>query len=97
VPALCDLDAVTRLTFWSRGEQGGEVVEFKVGGADMSPFPGRSTGKITLDTPWVQYEIDLTDADLTNATGLFVWIAVDMDNPDGAVFYLDDIQFEGVK
>jgi hypothetical protein len=35
--------------------------------------------------------------DLTKVVGLFLWVAADIDNPDGAVFYLDSIQFEGVK
>jgi hypothetical protein len=92
-----NLSAVSRLTFWARGDQGGEVIEFEIGGVDVLPMPGRSLGKVTLESTWKQYEIDLEDMDLTNAIGLFCWIATDVDNPQGAVFYLDDIQFEGVK
>ena len=91
------LRAVNRLTFWARGERGGEVVEFRVGAVDVLPSPGRSLGKVTLTSTWEQYEIDLANVDLTNAIGLFAWIATDMHNPQGAVFYLDDIQFEGEK
>jgi tetratricopeptide (TPR) repeat protein len=86
---------VDRLTFWARGDRGGEVIEFKIGGADMSPSPGRSLGKVTLESTWEQYEINVEDLDMTNAIGLFVWVATDADNPQGAIFYLDDIQFEG--
>jgi len=88
---------IYRLTFWARGERGGEVVEFKIGGTDVSPKPGRSTGKVSLESDWKPYEIDLEGLDLTNAIGLFLWIATDMDNPEGATFYLDSVQFEGVK
>jgi len=89
--------AVDSLTFWARGERGGEVVEFKIGGADIPPMPASSTGKVTLTSDWQPYRIGLAGKDLTNATGLFLWVATDQDNLDGAVFYLDDIQFEGTR
>lgn len=88
---------IKQLTFWARGEQGNEVIEFKVGNVDVLPQPGYSTGKISLTPHWEQYKIDLRQADLTNAIGMFSWIAADLDNPGSAVFYLDDIQFEGLK
>jgi len=93
----CGFSTIYRLTFWARGEREGEVVEFKIGGTDVSPKPGRSTGKVSLESDWKQYEIDLEGLDLTNAIGLFLWVATDMDNPEGATFYLDSVQFEGVK
>jgi hypothetical protein len=34
---------------------------------------------------------------LTNAVALFIWTATDIDNREGAVFYLDDVKFEGEK
>jgi hypothetical protein len=92
-----NFSAVDSLTFWARGEQGGEVIEFKIGGADVPPMPGRSTGRVSLTSEWQLYSIDLIGKDLTNAAGLFCWIATDANNPDGAVFYLDDIQFEGTR
>lgn len=88
---------VHRLAFWARGDQGGEVIEFKIGGTDISPKPGRSLGKVSLKSSWEQYQIDLEGVDLTNAVGLFLWSATDIDNPEGAVFYLDDVRFEGMK
>jgi hypothetical protein len=97
IPWAGNLGSVDRLTFWTKGEKGGEVIEFKIGSVDMPPSPGRSLGKITLTSDWVQQTIDLSGMDLKNAIGLFMWIAADMDNPQGAVFYLDDIQFEGKK
>jgi hypothetical protein len=92
-----NLSTVDRLTFWARGDQGDEAIEFKVGAGDILPIPGRSLGKVSLTPAWEQYEIDLEDVDMTDAIGLFAWIAADLDNPEGAVFYLDDIQFEGTK
>jgi hypothetical protein len=97
VPEAGVLRTVDRLTFWARGDQGGEVIEFKIGAVDVPPTPGRSLGKVTLEPTWKQYAIDLKGADLTHAIGLFAWIAADSDNPQGAAFYLEDIQFEGAK
>ena len=85
---------VNRLTFWARGDKGGEIIEFKIGGGDALPKSVRSR-KATLESDWRQYEIDLTGLDLTNASGLFIWAAADQENPRGAVFYLDSILFEG--
>jgi exo-beta-1,3-glucanase (GH17 family) len=87
---------VNYLTFWARGNQGGEIVTFGIGGADALPIPG-SPFWATLTNTWQRYEIDLEGLDLTNASVLFYWLAKDIDNPQGAVFYLDDIQFEGER
>lgn len=92
-----NVTTVEEVIFRARGEQGGEVIEFRVGSADVAPMPGRSTGKVTLAREWQQYALDLENVDLTNAVGLFFWVAADIDNPEGAVFYLDSIQFEGVR
>ena len=86
--------AIDRLTFWARGDKGGEIIEFKIGGGAALPKSARSR-KATLESDWRQYEIDLTGLDLTNASGLFIWAAADQENPRGAVFYLDSILFEG--
>ncbi|MGH9762804.1 MAG: hypothetical protein ACREDR_40105, partial [Blastocatellia bacterium] len=92
-----NLTEVKRLSFWARGGHGGEKIEFKVGASDIKPRPGRSLGKVTLGSKWEQHEIDLQGVDMTDAIGLFIWTASDLDNPNGAVFYLDDIKFEGVR
>jgi hypothetical protein len=84
-----------KLSLWARGQRGGEVVSFKVGSHDLLPTPACSAGRLRLETDWKRYEIDLTTADLTRMVGLFAWTAADVDNPDGATFYLQDIQFEG--
>jgi hypothetical protein len=89
--------AVSRLSFTARGEKGGEVVEFKVGSDDLSPKPGKSSGKVRLTPEWKPYGVDLKGLDFNNAVALFAWTAADQSNPQGVVFYLDDIRIEGVK
>jgi len=92
-----NFSAVERFTFWARGERGEETIEFKIGSPDVAPIPGRSTGRVSLKPTWERYQIDLQDIDMSKVIGLFLWTATDQDNPNGAVFYLDDIRFEGVK
>src|SRR5439155_27019635 len=57
-PGGKDLTGAHQLTFWARGESGGEKVEFKFGvlGPDKK-FPDSSSGEITvtLTKEWKQY------------------------------------------
>lgn len=92
-----DLTGAKKLTFWARGEKGGEVVtEFKVGGinGEHSDTVSASIGPVTLTNEWKEYTIDLKDEDLSLVIGGFSFIVGGMENPEGATFYLDDIAFE---
>lgn len=91
------LRTVERLSFQARGERGGETILFQVGADDMSPMPKIGPYSFKLSSSWQRKEIDLRDVNLSNAVALFIWVATDEDNPQGAVFYLDDIKFEGTK
>jgi hypothetical protein len=92
-----DLSKATKLTFWARGAKGGErIEEFKLGGlmGEFSDSDSAGIGPIILNKEWTQYTIDLKGKDLSYIIGGFCWAAnVDM-NPDGAVFYLDEIKYE---
>jgi hypothetical protein len=87
------------LTFWVKGETGGEEAEFKVGGIDGnarypdSIQPSVSTGIITLTSDWKQYTINLSGQDLSHVIGGFCWTTNTNQNPDGATVFLDDITF----
>ena len=91
-----DLKGATRLTFWARGEKGGEMVSFKMGGV---PGPQRDTAeagleKLALASTWAKFTIDLASADLSNVVGGFACTVTKADNPEGCTFYLDEIRFE---
>lgn len=93
-----DLSGATRLTFWARGERGGEQIEFKVGGI-QGQYPDSirqpiSTGVLVLTQQWQQYTINLTGQDLRHVVGGFVWATSAEQNPGGATFFLDDIWYE---
>jgi len=93
-----DLSNYSKVTFWARGENGGERAEFKVGGIggkySDSIQPAVSSGVITLSKDWQQYIINLNGKDLSHVIGGFVWVTNKESNPKGATIYIDDIQFE---
>jgi hypothetical protein len=92
-----DLTGATKLTFWARGEKGGEVIaELKVGGirGEISDSASVSIGPITLTPEWKEYTIDLNNEDLSLVIGGFSFVISCMENPQGATFYLDEIAYE---
>lgn len=91
-----NLSEAKKLTFWARGEKGGEKLEFKVGGI-TGAYPDSDmigVGPLELTPEWKQYVIDLDGLDISYISGGFVWAASRMDNPDGFTVYLDDILYE---
>lgn len=103
-----DLSGATALTFWARGSTGYESIEFFVGGVGRDPYNGQAVTKFPdsmprrprigtqfrLTTEWQRFSISLSGADLSYVLGGFGWVADTRANPNGAAFYLDDIQFE---
>lgn len=93
-----DLSQAKRLTFWVRGDKGGEVIaEIKVGGMSAGQYPDSdeaSLGPLKLSTAWEQYSIDLTNKDLRHIVGGFAFTMRRIDNVRGAKFYLDEISFD---
>lgn len=87
-----------RVTFWARGERGGETVGFKSGGVSSGEQHRDSfeadMGVVTLSPAWKSYHIDLGGMDLSSVIGLFGWNASQASNPGGLTFYLDDIRYE---
>lgn len=92
-----DLSGAKKISFWARGDKGGEqITEFKIGGltGTYSDSDSNSIGPIELTADWAQYEIDLSDLDLSYISGGFAWVTNAMANPEGCTFYLDDITYE---
>jgi hypothetical protein len=95
-PGGFDLTGAKKLTFWARGEEGGERIDFAVGilGTDK---PYHDTAKaerkgVKLKRKWKRYSIDLDDKDLSRIKTPFVWSLGGRGRP--VTFYLDDIRFE---
>jgi len=84
-----------KLTFYARGEKGGEVVEFKFGGVSgaYSDSGGGTTGPVVLTKEWKQYEISLEDQDLSYVLSGFAWVAESKNCAGGMTFFLDEVAF----
>ncbi len=101
-----DLSGARHLRFWARGAEGGEEVEFfacgvgrdAVTGQPIAPYPGSSpkisSGYVALNPDWTQYSLDVSGIDLSYVLGGFGWVTNAVHNPEGATFYLDDIQYD---
>jgi len=102
-PGGYDLTDARALTFWAKGREGGEKIYFKVGGigCGLAPYPDSlcpvrvfDPAPTILTTTWTVYTVPLsTDLDLSGLVGGFLWTASKAENPNGAAFYLDDIQY----
>lgn len=93
-----DLSKAEYLTFWMRGEKGGETVaEVKIGGfKGLYPDSAEATikKKIVLTNEWKLYWIDLRKKDTSYIAGGFAFVVNKKDNPNGCTFYIDEIRYE---
>ena len=88
-----NLSKAKKLSFWARGDKGGEIVEFILGGAS-SVFPdsdGLTTGDIKLTTEWKHYMLDVSKANLSYISSGFGFVLKQPQHPTGCTFYLDEV------
>lgn len=100
-----DLSGATKITFWAKGEKGGEQIEFFAGGIGWNTdtgekekqypdsFPKTSIDYQELTNFWKEYTIPLTSQDLNYVIGGFGWVTNSTKNPNGATFFLDNIKY----
>ncbi|MGA2774951.1 MAG: hypothetical protein ABSE81_02680 [Candidatus Omnitrophota bacterium] len=91
-----DLTGMNKLTFWARGAKGGEVLAKVMVGGLKGTYPDTvnvEVGPIELTDTWKEYMVNLAGKDLSYVNGGFGWTTNADLNPDGAVFYIDDIKF----
>ena len=92
-----NLGGARELSFWAKGEKGGErIEEFKMGGitGDYPDSDMAIIGPVILTNEWRKYTIDLRGRDLSYVSGGFSWTTnVDV-NPGSCTLYLDNIQYE---
>ena len=102
-----NLTGATTLTFYAKGLNGGEQVEFYSFGigrnADTGqitdPYPDsspkKSIGYLTLTNEWKEYTIPLAGLDLSYVLGGFGWATNAIRNNNQPItFYLDNIQYD---
>jgi cellulose synthase/poly-beta-1,6-N-acetylglucosamine synthase-like glycosyltransferase len=95
-PGGFDLTGARRLTFWARGREGGEQVDFGVGILDTDRLYPDSVNErlegVRLKKDWERYTIELEGRDLTQVKSGFFWTLVGRGSP--TTFFLDDVRFE---
>jgi hypothetical protein len=94
-PGGYDLSGSERLTFWARGQAGGERVTFGFGliGLDKKYHDsGKAEIEVTLTKDWKQYSIDLSPYDLGCIKSGFRWVVAGQGRP--LTFFLADVQYE---
>ena len=91
-----NLTGARKLSFFARGENGGEVVEFELGSLSSAHLDSDSaaSGPVMLTKDWQEYKIILFGLDLSRITNGFSCVINRFDNREGIVFYLDEIKFE---
>lgn len=94
-----NVSGYSKLTFWARGEEGGEVCSFSVGGISGGTYkdtinPAKSTGSVRLSREWQKYTINLERENMSHIIGGFCYVVVKDQNPRGSTVYIDDIYFE---
>ena len=90
-----DLTGGTKLTFWARGEKGGEESKFGVGliGREQPYFDtAKKEIAVKLTDQWQQFTIDLSGQDIQRIKTGFYFSLAGQGEP--LTFYLDDIKFE---
>jgi hypothetical protein len=92
-----------KISFYAKGERGGEIVEFKSGciASEGKPYQDRfckTTGEVVLTTSWTKYVIDLSDLNenqLTSVIGGFCWVATGGFDKEGRIVtYIGDLKAE---
>jgi type II secretory pathway pseudopilin PulG len=105
-----NLAGATTLTFYAKGQNGGERVEFfafGVGrnantGLPVEDFPDSSPktslGYVTLNPAWTEYTLSLVGLDLSYVLGGFGWATNAIQNSNQPItFYLDDIKYDKAR
>lgn len=91
-----DLTGAKYLYFYARGEEGGETVEFKMGGISGSASfdtASASSGELILTRYWRLYAIPLAGRDLKRIVGGFCVLFSGRNTPNGCTLYLDNILY----
>lgn len=95
-PGGFNLSGAKRLTFWARGEEGGEVVSFELGllkgDKKFHDTASAKLAEVRLTPEWKEYSLDLEGKDLSRIKTGFAWVHAASGKP--AVFYLDDVVVE---
>ncbi|MCA9400412.1 MAG: hypothetical protein KC713_02205 [Candidatus Omnitrophica bacterium] len=92
-----NLSGASKLTFWAKGQLGGEQIQEITVGGITGNYPDSDIvviGPIILTNKWKEYTVDLRGKDLSYISGGFSWTTSEEVNLEDCVFYLDEIRYE---
>ena len=92
-----DLRFAKKLTFWAKGEKGGEYIAvFRLGGlkGNYPDSDNHGLGPVTLTDQWQEYSVDVSERNLKYIFAGFSFALTKAHNRKGCVFYLDNIKYE---
>jgi len=92
-----DLRFASKLTFWVRGEKGGEhIAVFKFGGLKgiYSDSDNHGIGPIVLTKDWQKITVDVSKRDMRRISAGFSFAVAKAYNRKGCIFYIDNIRYE---
>jgi hypothetical protein len=105
-----NLSGAEKLVFYARGENGGERVEFFIGGLGWNEWENKistkypdsakvSLGFVTLGKEWQKFDLPLAGKDLRRIACGLAWVTNNRQNPSSrrVRFYLDDIHYEWAR
>ena len=93
-PGGFDLTGAKQLSFWARGDEGGEKVKISLGGPLEGKYPNTASadlGEIVLTKKWKEYTVSLNGKDLRRIKNPFTFAVAGNGFPFH--FYLDDISY----
>lgn len=92
-----DLRFAKKLTFWVRGEKGGEhIAVFRFGGL-KGVYPdsdNHGIGPVVLTDKWQQLSIDVSQRNMRYISAGFSFALTKAHNRKGCIFYIDNIKYE---
>jgi hypothetical protein len=97
IDGAVNLSGAKKLCFRARGEAGGEVVAFKIGGnyGVFSDTTEKFLGPLSLSKDWKEYSLSLEQEDLSHVSWGFAFFVNKYQQPRPVIiFYLKDIRLE---
>ncbi|MBI4846176.1 MAG: hypothetical protein HY810_06875 [Candidatus Omnitrophica bacterium] len=91
-----DLRFAKKLTFWARGEKGGEhIAVFRFGGlkGSFSDSDNHGIGPVILTREWKEYTVDVSTRNMKHIIAGFSFAISKAFNRQGCIFYLDEIKY----
>ncbi|AEE54581.1 hypothetical protein [Haliscomenobacter hydrossis] len=83
------------LTFWAKGKDGGEILQYKFGGMGSIPFPTGGEKKLQKDL-WEQIRLDISTEDLSDVSASVLFMISTLKNQGRPVIwaFIDEIMIE---